>query len=142
MKKSMRRTLALVLAFALCLSVAALAVEQRDGTYIKNKYATAKSGNGITVEFTVIAFSTMTDLGATKVEIKTASGTTVKTYNYTDAGYSDLMGHNCSSYKMTVSYPGVPGNQYYAVAYLKAVNSEGYAVTTCTSDLVTTVRSS
>ena len=76
----------------------------------------------------------------TKIVIKTYSGTTVKTYNYTDDGFAYLLGHNCSTYTASVSYPGFPGNQYYAVVYFKAGNSSGSETTTYTTNLATAVK--
>ncbi|WP_394272149.1 acid shock protein [Butyricicoccus sp.] len=140
MKANMKKIIALVLVFALCLSVAAFAAETRASNFINSKVATASSGNGITVTFTIRATGTMTDLGATKIVIKTYSGTTVKTYNYTDDGFAYLLGHNCSTYTASVSYPGFPGNQYYAVVYFKAGNSSGSETTTYTTNLATAVK--
>lgn len=140
MKRNFKRILALALVLAMCLAPAAMAAEARSSDYINYATPSAASKNGVTFTFTVSATGVMTDLGATKIVVKTSSGTTVKTYNYTDNDYAYLMGHGCKSYTASVSYHGFPGNQYYAVIYLKAGNSSGYDTRTITTPVVTAVK--
>lgn len=142
MKRRVKQILALVLALVLvmCLAPAAMAAEARSSNYINDAIPSAASKDGVTFSFRISATGRMTDLGATKIVVKTYSGTTVKTYNYTDSGYSYLMGHGCLIYSASVSYHGFPGNQYYAVIYLKAGNSSGSDTRIITTPVVTAVK--
>lgn len=124
--KNMTRVVSFVLVMAMCLTFASFAVETRASLYISQIATSITSENGITVGFVVVGTGKMTDIGATRIEIKNASGMVVATYRYTDDGYSHLMGHNTVSYSSSVTYEdAIPGNEYYAVIYYKAGNSSG-----------------
>lgn len=125
MKKT-TRVICLVLALIMLSTSATFAIETRASLYISQVITSITGDNGITVAFVVIGTGKMTDIGATRIEIKNSSGLTVATYRYTDIGYSHLMGHNTTSYSSSVTYEdAVPGNDYYAVIYVKAGNSSG-----------------
>ena len=124
--KNITRVVSFILVMAMCLTFASFAVETRASLYISQIATSITSENGITVGFVVVGTGKMTDIGATRIEIKNASGMVVATYRYTDDGYSHLMGHNTVSYSSSVTYEdAIPGNEYYAVIYYKAGNSSG-----------------
>lgn len=127
MKKTIIRTISLTLIFALCLAFVAGAAEARASYYIKRTSAAATaSGNGkITVIHSITGTGIMTEIGATKIEIKNASGSTLKTYKCTDPGYESMMGSNTGNHNGSVTYSGISGATYYAVVYFKAANSTG-----------------
>ena len=76
----------------------------------------AAVGNGyVTFSFHIAATDEMKDLGISKIEVYSESDGYLATFRYTDSGYSDMMGHNCSSYSGNVRFPGAPGERYYAV---------------------------
>lgn len=139
MKKNLTRVTSLVLIFVLCFSLMAISAEARASNYISRCSASASAaGSGkVTVTFTINATGVMTSLGATKVEIKNSSGTTIKTYNHTDTGYSSMMGSNRSTYTSSVTYSGAVGATYYAVVYFKAANSSGSDTDSITTYSVT-----
>lgn len=76
----------------------------------------ALGGGKIEVDFSVTGTGKpMPDIGATHVDIYTASGECVKTYTYTDSGYAYMIGHNKFSHTAGVTYQGVSGQRYYAI---------------------------
>lgn len=139
MKKSFFKTTSLVLIFALCMSVMTFSAYARSSNYIYSRYADATSiGNGkITINFDITATGRMTTIGATKIEIKSSSGSTLKTYKCTDTGYEYMMGSNRTVYSSSVTYQAISGNSYYAVVYFKAGNSSGSDTATYTTLLET-----
>lgn len=138
MKKTMR-FLSLVLVIGICLSLSGMAVESRASYYISRTAGYVVAGDdGLIIGFTLVGTGRMTDIGATKIEVKNASGTTVATYRYTDVGYSNMMGHNTASYTSSITYEdAISGNDYYAVIYFKAGNSSGSDTDTLTTGLAT-----
>lgn len=138
MKKNTFRTICTVLTLAICLS-SLITAEARASLYIDSRYASTTSiGSGkITVHYDITATGRMTTIGATKIEIKNSSGTTIKTYKNTDAGYAYLMDSNRTFYSGSVTYQGIRGNAYYAVVWFKAGNSSGSDTATYTTALET-----
>lgn len=136
MKKTLTRTICVILILSLCLAPAAMA---RTSEYIvRCSIASEFVSNGkIDFTFKVIGTGTMTEIGATKIEVKNSYGLTVRTYRYTDIGYSYMMSGGKLSHSGTVTFTGTSGNKYYAVAYFKAGNSSGSDTDTATSFLVT-----
>lgn len=135
MKRNILRVLASILIFALCASTIAIAAEARASEYIFARYASAtKDSNGIvSVYFDITATGKMTEIGATKVEIKNTHNTTVKTFRCTDTGNEHMMGSNKTFHASTVTYQGLRGSAYYAVVYFKAGNSTGSDTRTYTT---------
>jgi hypothetical protein len=122
-------TLVLAMLLPMVLPVSAadsdIGISPASSSYISAVWASATGSNGkITVEFDITGTSRMTSLGATKVQIKDSSGTTVKTfYSSTTSG---MIGYNKSYYYSTVTYNGATsGKKYYAVVSFKAANSSG-----------------
>lgn len=136
MKKALIRTISIILVLSFCLAPVAMA---RASDYIKScSIITSASGTGkIDFKFSVIGTGTMTEIGSTKIEVKNASGLTVKTFRYTDVGYSYMMSGNKTIHSGTVTFSGVTGNKYYAVAYFKAGNSSGSDTDSATSSFAT-----
>ena len=139
MKKTVLRTLSLLLVLSFCLSAMAFAGARRTSDYIESCYAySSKVGGGsVKITFDITGTGTMTSIGATKIEIKNSSGTTVKTYKNTDPGFSYMLASNRTSYASSVTYPGLAGSSYYAVVYFKAGNSSGSDTDTYTTGYVT-----
>lgn len=137
MKQHSLRTLAILLVLALCISPLTIFAEARASDYINSRYAsTSKDSTGkVTVYFDITATGRMTEIGATKVEIKNTHNTTVKTFNYTDKGNEHMMGSNRTFYASSVTYQGLSGSAYYAVVYFKAGNSSGSDTRTYTTAL-------
>lgn len=137
MKKTIR-VISLVLVVVMCLTIASFAIEPKASLYITYTGGSATGGDGITVNFIIVGTGKMTTIGATKIEIKTASGITVATYRYTDVGYSYMMTSNTVSHSGSITYEdAISGNDYYAVIYFKAGNSSGSDTDTLTTGLAT-----
>lgn len=137
MKRHTLRVLAIIIVFALCISALPIVAEARASDYIFARHASAvKDSTGkVTVSFDITAMDRMTEIGATKVEIKNTHNTTVKTFNYTDKGNEHMMGSNRTFYASSVTYQGLSGSAYYAVVYFKAGNSSGSDTRTYTTAL-------
>lgn len=142
MKKHLfTRLISLILVFIslLNISVPVMAADSsseispRASEYISSVWATCSSGNGsITTEFSITAKSQMSSLGATTIEIKNSSGTTVKVFFYEST--SGMMGSNRTYYRSSVTWNGATsGSKYYAIVYFKAANSNGYDTTSYTT---------
>ena len=105
----------------------AFAAEIKSSHYISDCYATITptGGGNLRISFQITGTGLMTDIGATKIELKTSDGTTVKTFRYTDSGYSNMMGKNDVYYSSYITYSGMPGRTYYAVVTFYAGNNSG-----------------
>lgn len=138
MKKTIIKILSIVLILTFCITpIATASVLASDFIYSRSVSAAA-SGNGkVDFKFSITATGKMTEIGATKIEVKNSSGVTVKTFRNTDRDYSFMMGANKTMHSGTVTYQGVPGNQYYAIAYFKAANSTGSDTDSVPSGIVT-----
>ena len=132
-------SIALILLFSISLlNVSALAAVT-SSQYISVSTATAEGGNGsgyIKVNFDITGLTTMTDIGATKVEIKNSSGSTV--YTFTDTLYPSLMGHNRTYYSSSAKLYCTANQTYYAVVTFYAGNSSGSDSFDYTTNSVTT----
>lgn len=135
MIKRLSKLIAIVFMFALCLSSTAVAVDARSSEYIRTYSATASGGSGsITVDFSITAKSSMNKLGASKIEIKNSSGTTVKTfYSSTTTG---MVTSNAITFTSSVTYNGTRGVKYYAVVYFIASNTNGSDTDSWTTNTV------
>lgn len=102
------------------------AAPQANSYIAKTTVGIVALGNGkIEVDFAVTATRPMPDVGAMFVDIYNASGKCVKTYTYTDSGYSYMMGHNSGKHVASVTYQGVSGQRYYAIVTFYAGNLNG-----------------
>lgn len=139
MKKNSIKMICTILALTFCASTMIITAEARSSLYIDSRYASVTgTGNGkITVNFDITGTGRMTTIGATKIEIKSSSGSTIKTYKCTDIGYEYMMGSNRTVYSSSVTYQGVSGNSYYAVVSFKAGNGSGSDTATYTTLLET-----
>lgn len=127
MKKKTVHMTSIILILTLILTSTVIAVEPQASSYIRSCTATATASGGgkITVSFSILCNDIMTTVGATKIEIKNSSGTTLKTFNSTDSGYSSMMGSNALRHSGSVVYQGSSGSTYYAIVYFKAENNYG-----------------
>jgi len=108
----------------------------RASSYFSKNYAyISSSGGTISVSFYVKAYSTMTSLGASKIQIYNSSGSVVKTFY--SSSTSGMLGSNCSTYSGSVSYTGTSGTKYYAAVTFYASNSGGSGKAYATTDTVT-----
>lgn len=139
MKKTTLRTFSLLLVLAFCLSSIAFAAPRRASDYIESCYASAArtSTGGVKITFDIIGTGVMTSIGATQIDIKNSAGTIVKTYKNTQTGYGYMVTSNALSHRSSVTYPGISGNQYYAVVYFKAANRSGSDTDSYTTGFVT-----
>lgn len=138
MKKRVR-LFSLIMIVIICLSFSSIAAELRASLYISRTAGYAvENDDGIEFGFTILGTGRMTNIGATKIEVKNSSGRIVATYRYTDDGYSDMMGHDRTTYSSSIIYEdGTPGNEYCAVIYFKAQNSSGSDTDTLTTGWAT-----
>lgn len=135
MKRNTLRIITILLAFALCISTLPIAAEARASDYIDSRFASAvKDSDGkVTVHFEITGTGKMTEIGATKIEIKNTHNTTVKTFRYTDQGCAHMMGSDRTIYISSVTYQGLKGSAYYAVVYFKAGDNTGSDTRTYTT---------
>lgn len=127
MKKKISMLIALVLVFSLCLAPAAFATT-RASDYISSTRAsvTAKSNGVMSIGFHIVSTGAdMDDIGASIIEVKDSSGNTVETFNFNDAGYEDMMGHDTWTYTGTVTFQGIIGEKYCAVVGFYCGDSKG-----------------
>lgn len=102
------------------------ATPQANSYIAKTTVGIVALGSGkIEVDFSVTATRRMTDVGAMFVDIYNASGKCVKTYTYTDSGYSYMMDHNSAKHTASVTYQGVSGQRYYAIVSFYAGDLNG-----------------
>jgi hypothetical protein len=111
----------------MCFGPAVFAAEIKSSRYISDCYAkvTPTGSGNLKISFQITGTGYMTDIGATKIELKTSGGTTVKTFRYTDPDYSNMMGENDVYYSSYITYSGVPGKSYYAIVTFYAGNDSG-----------------
>jgi len=84
--------LALILSIAIL--PAALVAEARASEYINSTYASiTATGNGnLKIGFSITGTGTMTSIGATRIDVKNSSGTTVKIFYSSNPSYANMMG--------------------------------------------------
>ena len=126
MKKKLTIVIAMVLILSICIGPAALAAN-RASLYIDSTSATMTplSNGKISIGFNITGTATMTEIGASIIEVKNSSGKTVKTYNFNDDGYEYMMGYNTFMHSGTVTFQGVVGQSYYAEVGFYAGNNTG-----------------
>ena len=109
----------------------------RSSAYINAVWASASGDIGsVKVSFSITATGKMNSLGATIIEIKDSSGTTVRTFKSSSTG--GLMGSNATYYSSSKTWYGATsGCKYYAVVYFKASDSSGYDTTSYTTGYCT-----
>ena len=136
MKKSFKRSLALLFVVVAIISISAPAFAadvdnepQRASAYINAVYAHTSINNGyVKVYFAITGTGTMTSLGATEILIYDSDNDCVACLDSSNT--SGLMGYNRGYYSNTVTgLSAVPGEHYYAFVGFKATNSSGYDTT-------------
>ena len=139
MKRKFLCSILSVILISMCFGPAAFAAEIKSSRYISDYYATVTpTGNGnLKINFQITGTGVMTEIGATKIELKTSDGTTVKTFRYTDPGYPNLMSKDDVYYSSYITYSGVSGKSYYAVVTFYAGNDNGNDSTSYTTDSTT-----
>ena len=133
MKPTLRRfvSMLLVVATILCMIIPVSAADNNSdvapaaSAYINTVWAEAVGSDGtVRVNFSISATCTMTSLGASEIQIKNSSGTTVKTFYPSTTG--GMTGYSRASYSSSVTwYYATEGAKYYAVVYFQATNSSG-----------------
>ena len=118
----MRRIFALVLMLALLVPVGLPAAAQEIQPYASdylnyaNGYTVSVGSGKVNIQFYISGTSTMSDIGALSIQLyestNNSTWTRVKTFN--SSVYSNMMGHNVSSYNSYVQYQGVAGRYYKA----------------------------
>ena len=141
MKTFNKRFVSLFLAILLMLAVAipAMAVNDereepnRASDYINSCYAdVTRIGNSVDVYFTITGTGLMTSIGATDIAIFNNHGKCVALLNSSNT--TGLMGTNRYFYSNTITWNGaVTGDQYYAIVFFKAEDSNGYDTTSYTT---------
>lgn len=117
--------------FAICLLSTLLcsAASARSSDYIDDYRAvvTPISGGKMVVTVDVSGVGRMTQIGATTIYIYESTDnkyfTRVATYEYED--YPEMMGSGTFYCEDAVTYPGTPGNYYFASVYCYAANAKG-----------------
>lgn len=101
--------------------------------YINGVWAEAIGSNGtVCVNFSISATRVMTSLGASEIQIRNSSGTTVKTFYPSTTG--GMTGYSRAYYSSSVTwYNATAGAKYYAVIYYHATDSSGYDTSTYTT---------
>lgn len=98
----------------MCFSVPAYAMVDRANPIISYKNdSISSSGEGILISFTVFCKDVCTTLGASTVELYKEDATFLK--RYSSSAYAYMLSSNTDIYSATLSYPGSPGESYYAV---------------------------
>lgn len=132
MKKTIKSFSICLIIIAMISSTAFAAAPGEPDNPQKNSYIALTTvgivalGDGeIEVDFAVTATGKMPDVGAMFVDIYNESGKCVKTFWYTDPGYSYMIGHNKGMHVGSVFYQGVSGQRYYAIVTFYAGNLNG-----------------
>lgn len=87
-----------------------------------------QSNGKLTISFWITGTNVMSEIGATSIDLYEDNGhstSLIKTYRYTDLGYSHLMGTGKLSHRSEVTYNGTVGYRYYAEVHLTARDSSG-----------------
>ena len=135
MRRILRRTLPLLLAFSIVMTSSALAdgfgsVENaelsRSSAYINNcSGRISPQGNGkFNIVFTVTGTGLMDQIGAMTIKIY-KNGAFTDMFRYTYSGRGGMMGSNTTSWTDSERYQGVSGSSYSAVICFYAANSNG-----------------
>ena len=118
MKKKTLRSIALIIALTLVLSVAAIAAENASEYIAVTNAWITRDGNTVEVNFYVIGTGTMDMIGVKYVYLYEKTGNTwhlVETYDYTDPQYAaDMMNYNSSAKAAYLPYSGSASKSYYA----------------------------
>lgn len=128
MKKS-TRILAFILIICLCFPCIVMAATKDELSPMTNAYISAcyaglsRSGNTITIGFTISGTDIMEALGASTIKLYTSSGSLVKTFQCTN--YTNMLGYNKHSHTSSLTYTGSSGTSYYAVAYFYSTDGSG-----------------
>ena len=132
--------ISLILLAAMLLSTAAFAATLQSDYIYYTSCSASRSGNTVTISFSISGKSKMTSIGAHYIEIYENAGsgfTKVATFSYTNASYTyTLMGYNTAYKSGSVTYPGTSGCSYYAHITYYAGNSSGSDSTSANTNVV------
>lgn len=140
MKKLITAVMTFIFAFTCLFSISAFAsdeqIQPRASVYFDSYSATVipEGGGNITVEITVEAKKSMTELGFTKVIIQEKNGSSwadVKTFTHSEFPF--LITKNGIVHAATLSYEGISGKIYRAKITVYAKNASGSDTKTFTS---------
>lgn len=126
MKKQVIRWLSVLLMLTIVMApMAAFAAEPRASSYITSTgVGIDRVSGGIKVSYDIVGTGTMSNIGATMIQIYTEGGDFAKGFYYSTT--SGMMGYNRSYYYSSVTWTGASSStRYYAVVTFKASNSSG-----------------
>lgn len=139
MRKKTLRIVSLVLVAAALLTNMVFAAESRESKYISNYLAmVVDAGNGmVKVNFSITGTGTKPMLGAMKIDIYSLSEGKVKTFEYTDPEYTDIMmGTDKFLYGNSVYYQGKVGEKYAANVRFYAADDKGSDTATYETEFI------
>ena len=139
MRKKTLRIVSLVLVAAALLTNMVFAAESRESKYINSYMAmVVDAGNGLVkVNFEVTGTRRLPTLGAMKIDIYSLSEGKVKTFEYTDEEYTDIMmGTDKFLYGNSVYYQGKSGEKYSAIVRFYAADDNGSDTATYSTKFV------
>lgn len=129
MKHFGKRVLCGLLVVCLLSTIVCTVASARSSDYLDDYSAsvTPISGGKMVVTVDVSGVGRMTQIGATTIYIYESTDnkyfTRVATYEYED--YPEMMGSGTNYCEDAVTYPGKPGNYYFASVYCYAANAKG-----------------
>ncbi len=128
-----------ILSCLLCVGASARSSNYLDGYGV---VLTPQSGGKIVITVDVDGIRSMTQIGASTIFLyESTNGTDfsrIKTYNYED--YPTMMGSGKHFCEDALTYNGVPGRYYYAIAFCYAGDSTGYDEQSYTTSVVRAIK--
>ena len=126
--KRLYKIITLILVLAMLLSTCAFAAETRSSAYLGSYSGVLSrtSSGKLLIEFDVTGMGMMTAIGASIIRVYKSNGVLVKTYNYTDAGCSNMVDYNTFAHGSSLTYSGTAGQTYYCIITFYARNANGY----------------
>lgn len=139
MRKKTLRIVSLVLVAAALLTNMVFAAESRESKYINAYMAMiVDAGNGmVKVNFDITGTRKLPSLGAMKIDIYSLSEGKVKTFEYTDPDYEDIMmGTDTFFYGNSVYYQGKSGEKYAALVTFYAADDKGSDIAAYSTEFI------
>ena len=129
MKKTIARSIAIIIILCMLLSTAALAaVKSSDYIAVTSAYFT-RSGNDVNIYFSIVGRGIMNEIGASKILLYEKNGNTwskVYTFRSNDSNYTaNLLSYNASAKADHVTYAGSSTKDYLAIVYFYAADDDG-----------------
>lgn len=141
MKKALNRIVIGILAITFCLAAANAAemhIEASDYLSAYTASADASGSGKVNINYTVVSYDSMTQIGASEVAVQQKVGSSWSTVKYFDAATTPgLLTSNRSSYSNTITYQGTSGKVYRAVVTVYAGDSTGHDTRDVTTSSVT-----